>query len=383
MDDDDVTRAVMAELRRINSALQADFAKFSDAHKAKEGELQARLSAVEMIAARRGPTYGEVNGYSEIVGQVRALFEESADLKAVADRKSRRAVLEMPPGYFRGGITTPYAAITSTTGTGLSLPERLTEIVAPVQRRLTVRDLIPSIPVTAGSVQYTRETSFTNLAAPQSEGTLKAESAMVFSLQTTPIITVAHFVKTSLQVLSDTAGLMQHISSRLLFGLALAEENQLLKGSGVGNNLQGLYTGATSYNRTTSGDSKIDALRRAITQLQDTDYQPTGIVTHPFDWEAISLKKDSTGQYIAGSPVGTNRPQLWNLPVIATSAMTAGTFLVADFPQSALVFDREQDRLDVSTEDVDNFEKNMATIRAEARLGLALLRTGGLVKGTY
>lgn len=355
----------------------------------KQIELQARLQSVEQVMARRpgpqpgSPMYGltyDITG--KVVGSnagmhhgaLNALLNASAELKAVAERKSRRAVIELPSGFFNAAVTT---------GPGLGLPEQLPGIVGPVKRRMTIRQLIPSIPTTGGSVQYTRETSFNNQAAPVSETIAKPESGITFELKTAEIATIAHWIKCSNQVLADTPQLMQYIDGRLRYGLAHAEELQLLKGSGVGNNLEGMMTLATPAAAAVGGDTKIDRLRRVITQLEETDFQASGIVLNPTDWLSIALIKDLDGNYIVGSPGGANPPMLWNLPVVSTSAMTAGDFLVADFPQSALLFDREQARLDIATENEDDFKKNMALLRAEERIGLAILRAGGLIKGTF
>ncbi len=360
---------VKAELKKLGDRVS----NWMDTRSEKEKELQARLLELEQRAARRGS--GDPGApYDDGGAALRQLLDGSSELKAVADRKSRRAVIELPPGFFKAQIVS---------GGGLALPDTLPEIVAPVKRRFTIRGLIPSIPTSSGSVQYTRETSFTNAAASVSETTEKPPSTILFELKTSPIATIAHYVMASVQVLADTPQLIDYISNRLRYGLAYVEDLQLLKGSGVGSNLEGLLLTATAYNRTTGGDTKIDVLRRAITQLEDTDFAATGIVLHPFDWEKISLIKSTVGEYIVGSPGGANPATLWNLPVVSTSAMTENSFLVADFPQAALVFDREQARVDLSTEDEDNFKKNMVTIRGEERIGLATLRPGGLITGSF
>ena len=89
---------------------------------------------------------------------------------------------------------------------------------------------------------------------------------------------------------------MDYVENRLLYGLKFKEEAQLLLGSGVGANLHGIYTQATAY--TGGGGTKLDTLRKAITQLQVAEATPTGIVLNPADWEDIELAKDTTGQYI-------------------------------------------------------------------------------------
>jgi len=143
-----------------------------------------------------------------------------------------------------------------------------------------------------------------------------------------------------------------------------------------------LYTEAIAYSApiVVPSPSKIDTIRLMIAQLEIANYTCTGIVLHPSDWAAMQLKKDTQGRYIFGDPKGSNT--MWGIPVIPTTAMTIDTALVGDFAQAAMIFDREQDRIDVSTEDADNFQKNMATIRGEERIGLAVLRPTALIKNT-
>lgn len=88
-------------------------------------------------------------------------------------------------------------------------------------------------------------------------------------------------------------------------------------------------------------------------------------------------------QYLFASPVNGADPRLWRLPVVETQAMTVDKFLTGAFQLGAQVFDREDANVEISTEDSDNFRKNLVTIRAEERLALAVYRTEAFVKGDF
>jgi HK97 family phage major capsid protein len=378
MEPNSIKEYIATELKRIGG----EFTAFASARKESEGEIKARLLQVEQSLARpRGAIGVDLGGGGDHLAELQALIDGSAELRSVFERKSKRAVLELPAQFFNTKVITTGVSAT----TGLGVPDRLPGIqFEPVRRRMTIRALIPSIPTVAGSVQYTQETSFDNQAAPVSETIEKAQSNIVFALKNAPIATIAHWIRTSVQVLADTPQLMLYIDGRLRYGLAYAEELQLLKGSGVGANIQGMMGLATAYNRTTALDTKADVLRRACTQLELTDFQASGIVLNPADWEAICLLKSTTGEYIVeGGPEASGPPVLWGLPVVPTNAMTLNNFLVADFGQAAIVFDRMAPRIDVSTETDDDFITNQCHIRGEERLGLAVPRPGGLIKGTF
>jgi HK97 family phage major capsid protein len=178
--------------------------------------------------------------------------------------------------------------------------------------------------------------------------------------------------------------LQSNIDYRLRYGLALVEEAQLLKGSGVGNNLNGIYTQATVFAApiVVPAPTKIDTIRLMLLQAELALYPATGIVLHPADWAAIELTKDTTGGYIFANPQSLATPALWGRPVVATMSMTVDTALVGAFKLGAQVFDREDANVVVSTENQDDFIKNMVTIRAEERLGLAVYRPEAFIKNT-
>jgi HK97 family phage major capsid protein len=106
-------------------------------------------------------------------------------------------------------------------------------------------------------------------------------------------------------------------------------------------------------------------------------------VLHPSDWADIELTKTDNGQYLFTNPQNGNEPRLWRLPVVDTQAMTLDNFLVGAFKLGAQIFDREDANVEISTEDQDNFIKNLVTIRAEERLALAVYRPESFVKGAF
>jgi HK97 family phage major capsid protein len=59
-----------------------------------------------------------------------------------------------------------------------------------------------------------------------------------------------------------------------------------------------------------------------------------------------------------------------------------GKFLTGAFQQGAQLFDREDANVVISTENVDDFEKNMISIRCEERAGLAVYRPEAFIYGS-
>lgn len=296
-------------------------------------------------------------------------------------------------GALRMEVKTAIVNATQNTSQPLVDGMRVPGIIFEPNRAFTVRDLLPVGRTGSNLIEYTRENVFTNNAGPQysspaRENVAKPESGITFTLETAPVVTLAHFIPVSKQVLSDAPQLQSYINSRLMYGLKLEEEDQLLNGDGTGGGLSGILKAGnfTAYNRTTSGDTKTDVLRRSLTQVQLSEYMADAIVLHPADWEEIELQKTSYGEYIyhsANGPTSMMGPTLWGRRVVPTQSIAEGTFLTGAFGMGAQVWDREQSAVQVSYEHSDNFTKNMATILAEERLALTVYRPKAFVSGSF
>lgn len=341
------------------------------------GSLTERVGDLEKKSARRGG-----DGQDE----VKSIGEQVLDAEEVKSALSRgdnfRGRVEVEVKTITSGPTT----VGSTAGAGTSLvpTDRRAGVLELPTRRLTIRDLLTPGRTNSSSIEYVKETLFTNNAAPVAEGAQKPESDMRFDRTNTAVRVIAHWVQASKQILSDAPMLQSYIDGRLRYGLAYKEEQQLLTGDGTNENLLGLMPQATAFSAPTGAPettTTIDKLRVALLQAALAEFPATGMVLNPIDWTGIELLKDTTGRYIIGNPQGTLSPTLWNLPVVATQAMAQNNFLAGAFRLGAQIFDRWDATVLISTEDRDNFIKNMVTILAEERLGLAVYRPQAFVKG--
>jgi HK97 family phage major capsid protein len=337
-------------------------------------DLTARLAEVEQKLARG--TYGgdqEVKSYGE-------MLTDSDDFKALASKGRGTARLNVK------AVTNITSSTTGTGGVGVAIqPTRVPGIINGPDRPFTIRDLIMPGRTNSNAVEFVQESGFQNMAAMVAEGAAKPQSDLSFELKTTAVRTLAHWFRASKQVLADIPLLQSYINGRAIYGLKYVEEAQILAGDGTGQNLLGIIPQATAFDDglRQAGDTPIDTLRRAILQVRIAEYRATGIVLNPTDWADLELQKDSTGQYIWVNVQEGGVQRMWRLPVIDTNAMPAGEFLVGAFDMAAQVFDREDAGVEVSTEDADNFTKNMVTIRAEERLALAVYRPESFVHGEF
>ena len=341
----------------------------------KLNEAKARLDELEQKMARR-PHEGR-----EEVKSLGRQFVDSDSYKSLTGSAGQRGKANLE---IKATIT---SATTDAAGSAGDLVQatRLPGIVGAPERKLTIRDLLMQGRMDGNSLEFVQETGFTNSAAPVAEGALKPHSDIKFDLKSTTAKVIAHYMKASRQILDDASQLQSYIDGRLRYGLAFKEEQQILNGDGTGQNLLGIVPQATAYVRpagvTTTAESKLDTLRFAMLQAILAEYPASGHVLNPIDWAAIETLKDTSGQYIIGNPQGGLNPTLWGLPVAETQAIASGKFLTGAFSMGAQIFDRWASRVEVATENEDDFVKNLVTILAEERLALAVYRPEAFIYG--
>lgn len=289
-------------------------------------------------------------------------------------------------GGKRVSIPVNAALISSGVAEGVVEPQRLPGIDTAPKQRLFIRDLIAPGRTSSPAIFWVQQTGFTNKSAVVAENTTKPYSDIAFATKITPVTTIAHMFKASKQILDDFAQLQSTVDAEMRYGLKYVEEQEILFGDGTGVHLHGIVPQASAFSAEFRVEQQngIDDLRLAMLQAQLARFPASGHVLHFIDWAKIELTKDTLGRYILANPSGLTGPTLWGLPVVATEAAAfKGKFLTGAFNAGAQIFDREDANVVISTENADDFEKNMISIRCEERLALAVKRPEAFIYGSF
>jgi len=268
-------------------------------------------------------------------------------------------------------------------------------------RPLTIRQLFSAGATTSDSIEYVRVLSSTNNAAPVPEaistlpvgsgtgGTatvvdagVKPESGMVFEKASTTVKTIAHWIPATKRSLSDAAQVRTLIDTFLRYGLEEEFEDQLITGSGTGENFLGLNltSGVQTQVAPVTNEDVFTVTRRARRKVRVGGRAiPTAFVFNPIDWENIELTRDTNKQFYGGGPFAQAPNTLWGLPVVESEAVAAGTGWVADW-RMGIIWDREQASIQASDSHQDYFIRNLVAILAEQRAGFGVLRPAAFCK---
>ncbi len=334
--------------------------------------LKTSLGDLEQHVAAQMP----LNAAQEVIQSVGQQFVSAEVMKDI------RSSLE---GNKRISVPVKAALTTVDVPGQIVAPQRLPGIDTAPKQRLFIRDLIAPGRTQSNTIYYVQQTGFTNKASVVPENTTKPYSDIEFAEKTTAVRTIAHMFKASKQILDDFAQLQSTVDAEMRYGLSYVEEQEILFGDGTGAHLAGIIPQAKPFSAAfaVQNETGIDILRLAMLQAQLARFPASGHVLHFTDWAKIELSKDTLGRYILANPSQLTTPTLWGLPVVATeAAQFLGKFLTGAFNSGAQIFDREEANVVVSSENADDFEKNMISIRCEERLALAVYRPEAFVYGS-
>lgn len=253
-----------------------------------------------------------------------------------------------------------------------------TEPARPYQRPLVVADLFSTGAITGTVLQYP--------VFDELEGNAK----MVEETGAAPQVhwkdpiwkqdkigKVASFFGISEDMMDDLSWVIGEINDAAQYDLKLQEETQLLSGDGTENNLTGLFNrGIQTMDKDELSDA--DRLSKAALQITTTtNFQADAYVMNPLDFWKLTIAKDANGNYLNL----TDGAKLWNIPTVATAAITEGTALVGAF-KSAKVLRKGGLVVKMTDSDTDDFLHFKQKCRVSERLGLQVKYPKAFVKVT-
>ncbi len=357
-----------AVLKNHNETLHAH-KEVIDQSKNLQSEFGARLLELEQKAVGSGfPSAKKESGNNN--SRIAAHVAHSDGIAAIQAGQKTSGRITQQEGI-KAVLTNPDRGDANTT-TFPTAPQRAPGIVGVPTPPLTLLDVLPIQPVEGNSYDYVHLDDFLSGADYQRvEGAEKSEGDLPTTLERAEIATIAAWIPASKQVLDDNTQLEGQISLLMSTGVRQKLERELINGAGGPGEIEGLVGQVLPM--VSAMEHPADRVGEAVTSLKARGWTPNVVVMNPGDWFTIASERAETGngQYVLGSPRDPSPASLWGVPVVVTVSMPAGKALVLDTTTLALL-DRQEVTVEASRHDGNNFRRNLVTILAELRAGLAV-----------
>jgi HK97 family phage major capsid protein len=273
---------------------------------------------------------------------------------------------------------------TMTTAAGLApVTIRSNKMVLSAQRPVVFMDILPTVPLTTGSVyEYMQETTFTNSAAATAENTDYPESALAYTPVDANVRKIGTYIPVTEEQLSDVDGMRALIDNRLTAMVLLAADTEVLTADGTGSHINGFLNQVTQ-GYALSSEPPFDAIFRGMNKVRNTGFaNPDAVVMHPDNFLYVRLARTDDGIYIMGNPDVMGSEMLFGIKTVQTTAMTTGTALVGDFGTYSALITRWGMDVQATNSHASLFIRDVWTIKARIRIGLAIYRLTAFCKVT-
>tara|TARA_R110002020_G_scaffold181796_2_gene377077 strand:- start:11526 stop:12773 length:1248 start_codon:yes stop_codon:yes gene_type:complete len=348
--DDTETRDAIAELQKSAESVN---------------DLSARFEEFEQKMVRGVQDGGlDANSIGGLLSRNEGLSQE---IKAIKQSRGKVQI---------DGVSTRNTVMLGSINTAGDIND--SKMVGATENPLTIVNMINWIPTTVPLIPYVRESAVDFMADIVAEGELKPESTLEFGPDSLEIDVIAHWIRVSNQVLADAPALAAYIEGRMSYGLRLKLEYLVINGDT--KSFKGLMKAGNSLT-IVANDNAIDTISTAKAKAYANFLPPETVILNPQDWAAIEQVKGDDGHYIFGSPGSAVQPILWGLKVMQSPAMPVGKFWSGNITMATEGYIRQDATVELSTEDGDNFRKNLVTIRAEMRAAFGVVMPDAAVTG--
>lgn len=236
-------------------------------------------------------------------------------------------------------------------------------------------DILPVVPQPTASFAYLRQTARTNNAAVVADFDTKPTSTYSVTRIEQTLDIVAHLSDgTPRHWFLDNTVLQGWLGTEMAYGLQLAVEEKVFTD-----------IAATSGKQTQAyATSELATLRKSLTKLEVSGWEPAAIVVHPLDWENVELSLATTSAVeYQGLPYDPAARRLFGVPVALTTSATAGIGHVLAVDSVALATDNTGISLQWSeTSNATDFAENLVRARCEGRFQTMVYRPSGIVVAT-
>lgn len=360
------------ELKAKKDALAAlrERIEANEAEAIAEGEkLQAEIETKEAEIANAEKKTALLN----IIGKSEKEDEHMSEFKEFLEKA--KAVDKNEKGW---SVATHIKAATSV----VTAPQiaDIDRSVAPQPKRVAAADYFSNATISGNAITYFMQGAYEGTPAVTAQGAKKPQNSTSFAPTTLPLSKIAAYIKETDEILWDADFLESEVRNSLIYHLGVVEDGTVIS---TINGTSGILTATVGQN-----EALADGIIAGIMAIKNASaYDASVVIMNPADFLAAMKAKDSNQQYYGGGYFsgaygngGYGVPTaIWGVPVFTSSAITAGTALVA--AREAVKIWRKGG-LDVKAyeQNEDDAIYNRVTLIAEERLAVAVTDLNGVCK---
>ena len=280
---------------------------------------------------------------------------------------------------------------TNISGGNVPVEQRIPGLNLIATRRIRLYDLFAKGSATSNIISWVYQANRDGSAGGTSEGTTKNQIDFDLVVASQAVVKRTAFIKVSTEMLDDIDFIESEIRNELMRLLMLDVESTAYSGNNTPPNMNGIRTVATAFAAgtfagTVDNANEADVLTVAANQIAIANQEaPNAILMHPSDITKLKLYKVSSTdrRYIDRLIFIGDTLTLDGVPMIATTLVTAGTYLVGNFNLSVL-YQMQGVMINIGL-DGNDWTKNLRTIIAEWRGALVTKNNDrtAFVKGTF
>lgn len=367
-------KAISEEVTELKS--QVDAAEEASALFKSLGTAREAVKSAEVDTPAPAGSLGE---------QVAAAFMKSGALAALG------AQVQHTRGEFYSSKAPgdPTTTANAVTGAGLStvLNDVDKNVVKPYMLPFSISSWLSSGTLSGNSLTYFVANEWTSSSGRPGvvgeNGKKPGATAPAFESKTLPLRKIAGWVCQSDEMAEDAGFLSSIINEQLLDELKRAEEEQIVSGTGTGNDLTGILATPGIFSEavaTTAAKDILESMYKVKTKIEAASgLSVDAVIVNPEDIAGIRLATDANGQYLFGGPAyapygnGQYVSDLnaFGMPIYVSKAVPPKTVLVGS-SKGATVYRKGGVRVEVSNNVNDDFLYNRFRVLAEERLLLAV-----------
>lgn len=241
------------------------------------------------------------------------------------------------------------------------------------RQKVHFRDLVNVIPSATGLWKFYRQNKPVGEGSfdfQTTHGSVKNQLDYDFTEVTVTVDYLAGFVRIAKQMLQDLPFMQTFVSNELVEDYLRTEDLKFF---------MQVAGAATANISNLTSTVTVEKIIQAIANLGDDDYDPNGIVVTNQVWAKILLTKPNDYSLPAGNQAVTiaanGDVNILGIPVIKVkdTYIGANRVLIGDWTKAAII-QTEGLNVNMYEQDSDNVQRNLITVKAEARVALAQLR---------